>query len=178
MNTKATTARPVFEAPPEASELRSATLATPIGEVTIIGADGIVTAILLPLPDGVATPTAVPRTANALAEPLRELDEYFHGQRSDFSMLLAPTGTAFQRLVWASLRAIPCGETRTYGQIAAAIGRPKASRAVGGANNKNPIPIVVPCHRVIGASGALVGYAGGLDQKAMLLDLERAKPEP
>ena len=173
MNTEPISARRVFATPPETSELRSATIATPIGELTVVGADGIVTSILLPQRDGSAAPTPVPRGASALAGPLGELDEYFRGHRSEFTMLLAPSGTGFQQLVWAALRAIPYGETRTYGEVAAAVGRPRASRAVGGANNKNPIPIVVPCHRVIGASGALVGYAGGLDQKATLLDLER-----
>lgn len=174
MNTKLSTAHCDFAHPPDASELRSATLTTPIGEVTVIGAGGVVTAILLPLPDGSAASTTVARANGELASPLHELREYFQGRRSAFTMKLAPKGSAFQRRVWAALRAIPYGETRSYGQIAAAIGSPTAARAVGGANNKNPLPIVVPCHRVVGANGALVGYAGGLDQKTLLIDLERA----
>ena len=104
---------------------------------------------------------------------MEELREYFAGTRRAFTLPLAPAGTPFQQEVWAALREIPYGETRTYGQIAARIGRPKACRAVGMANNRNPIGIVVPCHRVVGASGALVGYAAGLAVKESLLRLER-----
>ena len=102
----------------------------------------------------------------------RQLEEYFAGLRASFSLPLNPQGTAFQKKVWQQLEAIPYGQTRTYGQIAAAIGQPTASRAVGGANHNNPIAIVIPCHRVIGASGKLTGYAGGLDIKEKLLRLE------
>ena len=103
----------------------------------------------------------------------RELSEYFAGSRRDFTVPIAPAGTPFHQEVWAALRTIPYGETRTYGQIAAAIGRPRACRAVGMANNRNPVAIVVPCHRVVGSTGALTGYAGGLDAKALLLRIER-----
>ena len=102
----------------------------------------------------------------------RELKEYFAGSRRDFTFPIAPAGTPFQQEVWSALRTIPYGETRTYGQIAASVGRPRACRAVGMANNRNPIAIVVPCHRVVGSSGALTGYAGGLDAKALLLRIE------
>ena len=102
----------------------------------------------------------------------RELSEYFAGSRRDFTFPIAPAGTPFQQEVWSALRTIPYGETRTYGQIAASVGRPRACRAVGMANNRNPIAIVVPCHRVVGSSGALTGYAGGLDAKALLLRIE------
>lgn len=108
-----------------------------------------------------------------LAQAQRQLEEYFAGQRTAFDLPLRPQGTAFQRSVWQALQAIPYGETRTYGQIAAAVGRPKASRAVGGACHCNPIGIIIPCHRVVGASGSLTGYAGGLDRKAALLALEQ-----
>ena len=108
-----------------------------------------------------------------LAGAVRQLEEYFAGTRRAFDLPLAPRGTAFQRQVWQALCAIPYGETRTYGQIAAAVGRPKASRAVGGACHCNPIGIVIPCHRVVGSSGSLTGYAGGLERKAALLALER-----
>ena len=101
-----------------------------------------------------------------------QLREYFAGTRRTFDLPLAPRGTAFQQRVWAALRAIPYGETRTYGELAAAIGSPSASRAVGMANHHNPIPIVIPCHRVIGANGTLTGYAGGLEIKRKLLALE------
>lgn len=107
-----------------------------------------------------------------LLEAKRQLEEYFAGIRAGFSLPLAPQGTDFQKTVWRQLEAIPYGETRTYGQIAAALGKPKASRAVGGANHNNPIAIVIPCHRVIGADGSLTGYAGGIDLKEQLLHLE------
>lgn len=101
-----------------------------------------------------------------------ELGEYFKGKRKHFDIPLSLHGTPFQKVVWDALCHIPYGETRSYKEIATAIGRPKASRAVGMANNKNPIPLLVPCHRVIGANGLLVGYAGGLDLKKKLLQLE------
>jgi methylated-DNA-[protein]-cysteine S-methyltransferase len=103
----------------------------------------------------------------------QQLAEYFDGKRRVFSLDLDFNGTDFQKNVWKALLTIPCGETRTYGEIAKQIGSPKASRAVGAANGKNPIPIIAPCHRVIGASGKLVGFAGGLESKARLLELER-----
>ena len=102
-----------------------------------------------------------------------QLDEYFRGERKTFDLPLAPKGTDFQKKVWNALQEIPYGETSTYGEIAAAVGNPKAARAVGMANNKNPIGIIIPCHRVVGANGKLVGYAGGMDKKEWLLQLER-----
>lgn len=102
-----------------------------------------------------------------------ELGEYFAGRRRDFTLPLAPRGTEFQQRVWSELRRIPCGETRTYGEIARAIGQPRACRAVGMANNRNPIAILIPCHRVIGRDGSLTGYAAGLNVKRQLLELER-----
>ncbi len=104
----------------------------------------------------------------------RQFDEYFSGKRKTFDLPLNVEGTEFQKTVWNELRKIPFGETRSYGAIAAAIGNPKASRAVGMANNKNRIAIIIPCHRVIGANGKLVGYAGGLEMKKKLLDLEKS----
>lgn len=112
------------------------------------------------------------KDTDLLLEARRQLEEYFAGIRAGFSLPLAPQGTDFQKAVWRQLEAIPYGETRTYGQIAAALGKPKASRAVGGANHNNPIAIVIPCHRVIGANGSLTGYVGGLDLKEKLLHLE------
>ena len=100
---------------------------------------------------------------------------YFAGERRDFDLPLAPAGTDFQRAVWDALRAVPYGQTRTYGEIATAVGRPKAVRAVGQANHVNPLPIFIPCHRVVGKNGALTGYAGGLDLKRALLALESGK---
>jgi methylated-DNA-[protein]-cysteine S-methyltransferase len=109
-----------------------------------------------------------------LAETERQLHEYFAGKRNRFELELDFAGTEFQKKVWAALLTIPFGETRSYGEIAVQIGSPKAVRAVGAANGKNPISIIAPCHRVIGASGALTGFAGGLDIKKLLLSLERS----
>ncbi len=108
-----------------------------------------------------------------LGQAKQQLAEYFAGQRQAFDLPLRMQGTPFQQKVWAALREIPYGETRSYGQIAAQVGNPKAGRAVGMANNRNPISIIVPCHRVIGANGSLTGYAGGLSVKQELLALER-----
>ena len=108
-----------------------------------------------------------------LKKAIKQLNEYFEGKRSIFDLPLAPEGTEFQNKVWNALREIPFGETKSYGEIARIIGNEKASRAVGMANNKNPIMIVIPCHRVIGANGKLAGYAGGLEVKEMLLNLEK-----
>jgi len=105
----------------------------------------------------------------------KQINEYFTGLRTEFDLPLAPQGTDFQQKVWEALQQIPFGETRTYKDIAVAIGDENASRAVGMANNKNPIAIVIPCHRVIGADGSLTGYAGGLEMKQTLLDLERGE---
>lgn len=102
-----------------------------------------------------------------------QIDEYFAGNRKVFDLPLQPEGSAFEKSVWEALRTIPYGETRSYGEIAKQIGSPKAFRAVGHANSRNPLSIVVPCHRVIGGDGKLTGYAGGLDMKKALLLLER-----
>ena len=108
-----------------------------------------------------------------LSRAIAQLDEYFAGTRTDFDVALdIITGTPFQRAVWEALSQIPYGKTWSYGQLAAAVGNPKAARAVGGANNKNPIAVIIPCHRVIGADGSLVGFGGGLDIKKRLLELE------
>lgn len=103
---------------------------------------------------------------------IAQLKEYFNGKRHDFSIPLAASGTEFQNKVWLALMTIPYGETWCYKDLAIAVGNPKASQAVGGANSKNPISIIVPCHRVIGKNGSLTGYAGGVDIKQALLDLE------
>lgn len=107
-----------------------------------------------------------------LAEAGKQLREYFEGKRREFALPLNPTGTEFMLRVWKALLEIPYGETRSYKDIAALAGNSKACRAVGMANNRNPISIVIPCHRVIGANGALVGYGGGLDKKTFLLEME------
>jgi methylated-DNA-[protein]-cysteine S-methyltransferase len=110
-----------------------------------------------------------------LAQTARQLAEYFAGKRRAFELPLAPRGSGFQERVWRALLKIKFGETRSYGEIARAIGRPSASRAVGAANGRNPIAIIVPCHRVIGANGQLTGYGGGLPIKQWLLEHERAQ---
>lgn len=108
-----------------------------------------------------------------LVETERQLGEYFAGDRRRFDVPLSFAGTAFQKSVWAALLSIPFGETRSYGEVAAQIGKPSASRAVGAANGRNPISIIAPCHRVIGSTGKLTGFAGGMEAKKYLLELER-----
>ena len=127
-------------------------------------------------PDGVPELEPLPRKVcetPLLQEAEEQLNEYFAGARREFDLPLAPKGTAFQKAVWAEMCRIPYGETRTYGQLAAAIGKPKASRAVGGACRCNPITILQPCHRVVGRSGRLTGYAYGVEMKQYLLELEQ-----
>lgn len=115
----------------------------------------------------------IEKDTKLLLEVEKQLREYFEGKRIKFEISLNPKGTEFMKKVWKELLNIPYGETRTYKEIAEKIGNSKASRAVGMANNKNPIPIIIPCHRVIGSNNKLVGYALGLDMKQYLLDLER-----
>ncbi len=117
--------------------------------------------------------------SDELARAVRQLEEYFRGERREFELSLAPAGTDFQKRVWAELKKIPFGRRATYGRLAAALGKPGAARAVGGANHLNPIAIIIPCHRVIGAGADLRGYGGGLWRKRWLLDHERsAAPGP
>ncbi|WP_288351273.1 methylated-DNA--[protein]-cysteine S-methyltransferase [uncultured Alistipes sp.] len=154
---------------------RSVRLDTPVGPVTVTATERAVTAVRF----GAAGP-AVGQAGDlppVLRQAVEELREYFAGERREFTLPLAPAGTPFQQQVWAALREIPYGATCSYGWIAGRIGRPKACRAVGMANNRNPIAIVVPCHRVVGASGALVGYAAGLEVKEKLLALESMNNE-
>lgn len=122
---------------------------------------------------GTAEPDGAVRKRTELIEKVSEqLREYLAGERQAFDLPLRPEGTEFQKKVWDALTAIPYGETRSYQEIAVQIGNPEACRAVGMANNRNPIPIIIPCHRVIGARGSLVGYGGGLDIKVKLLEIE------
>ena len=153
------------------------TVATPVGALTLVGSDRGLAAILWEndKPGRVRLSlTARDDNHPVLLETQRQLGEYFAGQRQRFSVKLDFTGTDFQKQVWRALLAIPFGQTRSYGQIAAQLDNPKAVRAVGAANGKNPISIIAPCHRVIGANGALTGFAGGLDAKKTLLALEAA----
>ncbi|MCE2560078.1 MAG: methylated-DNA--[protein]-cysteine S-methyltransferase [Acidobacteria bacterium] len=150
---------------------------TPIGTLRLVGDEDSIDRIDLPNraaepPDPAWTPSngALPA---ALAEAKRQLGEYFDGKRREFDLPLALEGTEFQRCVWTELRRIPFGETISYGELATRIGKPTASRAVGAANGRNPVPVVVPCHRVIGGDGRLTGFGGGLPAKQALLDMER-----
>ena len=156
-----------------------ATVASPVGELLLTSENGRLTGLYLPADASSrhahAHPGDAPRDDAALAAARRQLEEYFAGERPAFDLPVAPAGTAFQRLVWAELRRIAHGTTTTYGALAARIGRPAAVRAVGAANGANPISIVIPCHRVIGASGSLTGYGGGLAAKHLLLELERPR---
>jgi methylated-DNA-[protein]-cysteine S-methyltransferase len=147
---------------------------SPIGTLRLVATDAALTGVYFPSEDGAAAPEARAVAAHpVLDQAARELDEYFQGKRRSFSTPLAGAGTAFQREVWRALGDIPFGQCRSYAEIAAAIGRPRAVRAVGAANGANPLSIFVPCHRVIGADGKLTGYGGGLPAKAWLLDHER-----
>jgi methylated-DNA-[protein]-cysteine S-methyltransferase len=144
------------------------TLDSPIGELLLAGDGDALTAVHM---GGTPAP-GWRRDRSALREASDQLQAYFAGDLREFDLALAPRGTPFQRQVWSALREIPYGSTISYAQLAAAVGRPHAARAVGAANGRNPIAVVVPCHRVIGASGALTGYGGGLARKRLLLDLE------
>lgn len=152
---------------------------SPVGKLKLIASDKGLAAILWENDNPKRVPLNAPTESNTqqfLLEAERQLTEYFEGKRKNFSLTLDPVGTEFQKQVWDALVKIPFGETRSYGELAKKIGNPKASRAVGAANGKNPISIVVPCHRVIGSSGKLTGFAGGLKIKAQLLDLEKLCP--
>ncbi|MFE9684480.1 methylated-DNA--[protein]-cysteine S-methyltransferase [Streptomyces sp. NPDC002701] len=147
---------------------------SPYGPLTLVATDGVLSGLYMtdqrhrPPQETFGSPDDT-----VFAEATAELAAYFAGELTDFSVRLDLVGTPFQRAVWAELRRIPYGETRTYGQLADALGNPKASRAVGLANGRNPLGIIVPCHRVVGANGSLTGYGGGLERKQRLLDFER-----
>lgn len=153
--------------------LRYRTVDSPIGPLTLAGAGS--TLHHLRMTDQTHEPDRSDwrPAADAFGDAVAQLRAYFAGELTEFDLDLEPVGTEFQRRVWAALRTIPYGETRSYGQIAEQIGSPGASRAVGLANGRNPIGIIVPCHRVIGSSGGLTGYGGGLDRKRALLALEK-----
>lgn len=169
--------------------LHRTTLETPLGELLLVASPTGLRAVLWPgegtervhLGDGRTRgapldelPEADLTTHPILSAAVEQLREWFAGRRDSFDVPLEPQGTEFQQEVWAVLRAIPYGEVITYGEQARRVGRPSAFRAVGAANGKNPLSIVVPCHRVVGAKGALTGFAAGTDVKAWLLDHERA----
>ncbi len=149
-------------------------LESPIGPLLLAGDGGRVPKVGFPAGKGRVAPRDGWRRDDSLfVEARAQLTAYFAGELRDFNLELIPAGTPFQLAVWQALTTIPYGATMSYGEIAGRIGHPSASRAVGAANGANPIPIVVPCHRVIGADGSLTGYAGGLERKRTLLDLER-----
>ena len=142
---------------------------TPFGPMALAGEDGAITHLYLP---SSPTPRLASHPTPLLLEGERQLLEYLSSQRKTFDLPLNPQGTPFQKRVWQALEAIPWGETRTYRDIAQAVDSPRGFRAVGMANHHNPIPIFIPCHRVVGADGSLTGYAGGLELKQALLALE------
>lgn len=145
---------------------------TPIGHITIVENGTAITHIHFGEPDDLQS-YGTDRSTQLLEMAFTQLSEYFSGRRTVFDLPLCPAGTEFQQKVWRALQEVPYGETRTYGEIAARVGSPKASRAVGMANHHNPIAIVIPCHRIIGKNGRLTGYAGGLPIKQTLLRLEK-----
>jgi methylated-DNA-[protein]-cysteine S-methyltransferase len=155
---------------PVTDRLSYTTVASPIGELLLVGGEeGLRGLFMQPHRHGPAVGPGWRRDPGALAGATSQLEEYFAGERTQFELPLAPHGTPFQQDVWALLCEIPFGETTSYGALATRLGRPDRARAVGAANGRNPISIVVPCHRVIGAGGALVGYGGGLERKRALL---------
>ena len=149
-------------------------LETPIGMLLIAGDNEAVRRIDFPKNGKASKPEQgwIESSRGPVGQAAKQLREYFAGKRAGFDLPLAPEGTEFQRTVWRNLQDIPYGETISYGELAKRVGNPKASRAVGAANGQNPIPIVIPCHRVIGANGKLTGFGGGLPTKEALLALE------
>lgn len=148
---------------------------SPLGQILLVANDVAVTGLHFvgeKYYPGVAADWQKKPGATMLVRARKQLDEYFAGKRKAFDLPVDPAGTPFQRVVWRALQKIPYGTTLNYGALAGRIGQPTASRAVGAANGRNPISIVIPCHRVIGANGDLTGYAGGMERKAALLRLE------
>jgi methylated-DNA-[protein]-cysteine S-methyltransferase len=155
------------------------TIPSPVGRLTLVATDHGLAAVLWEddRPERVRLNLDAEQKGHpALVDTERQLKEYFAGRRREFALTLDLAGTAFQRKVWNALLTIPFGETRSYAQIARQIGAPRAARAVGAANSRNPVSIVAPCHRVVGSTGALTGFAGGIEIKAQLLAFEGARP--
>lgn len=155
--------------------MRWTTYESPLGPLTLQGGPRGLTALHFPGHGGPLDDDDHDR--DAFAEPLRQLDEYFGGHRRRFDLALDLSGTGFQQSVWRELQTIPYGTTISYSELAQAIGRPDRVRAAGGAVGRTPVPIIVPCHRVVATTGALTGYLGGLQRKQALLDLERRGTE-
>lgn len=168
--------RPFFRSDTvENTTIRYAHLDSSLGPLLLAASDTGLCRIQLPRGDQPPAPASGwTKDPPFLSEALRQLREYFAGLRQDFDLPLAPAGTAFQQRVWRALQEIPYGTVVSYADIARRIGQPTASRAVGAANGANPLPIVIPCHRVVASSGQLGGYGGGLDRKQLLLDLEKS----
>ena len=146
---------------------------SPIGPLTLVNTNGVLSALYMGDHVDLGAAQLGPRADSGFEDVVQQLDEYFARKRKVFTVPIAPVGTSFQQRVWSKLQTIPYGETRNYRELADAIGNRSAMRAVGAANGRNPISIIVPCHRVIGSNGTLVGYGGGLERKRFLLDLER-----
>ncbi|MHB1222711.1 MAG: methylated-DNA--[protein]-cysteine S-methyltransferase [Gemmatimonadaceae bacterium] len=151
------------------------TIESPLGELTLVAHDGVLAGLYFaehtrrPQPSDFGA-----RDDGGFQAAIEQLGDYFRGDRTVFDLSLAPRGNPFQQRVWSLLRRIPYGQVRSYGQLATELGDPRLARAVGAANGRNPISVIVPCHRVVGAGGSLVGYAGGLARKRFLLDVEGA----
>ena len=156
--------------------MNSLKITTPVGTLQLLSEAGYL--VRIAFPGEHRTGPENDESDPVLVACATQLSEYFGGKRQDFDMPLGPVGTEFQQNVWRALKDIPFGELRSYSDIAREIGKPKAVRAVGAANGRNPLPIVVPCHRVIGSNGSLTGFAGGLAMKKQLLTLEGALPSP
>jgi methylated-DNA-[protein]-cysteine S-methyltransferase len=154
-------------------------LHSPIGELLLVGdGEALHRLHMLDGPHPIAIDEQWQRAEHAFAETRSQLAQYFAGERTDFELALHMEGTPFQRSVWEALREIPYGQTASYGEIARRVGQPGAARAIGITNARNPISVIVPCHRVIGANGTLTGYGGGLQRKRFLLDLEQQAAQP
>jgi methylated-DNA-[protein]-cysteine S-methyltransferase len=162
---------------PAANAVLYTTVGSPIGELLVVGDERALRGLYV-LEGGVAVAPAWRRADAPFADLRAQLDEYFAGRRTAFALSLELEGTPFQRLVWRALQEIPYGETVAYSELARRIGRPSASRAVGAANGRNAIAVIVPCHRVIGTEGGLTGYGGGVERKRFLLDLEADNRTP
>lgn len=157
------------------------TIDSPVGPLRLVSDGECLTGVFFAehrhAPADLGAEVGLADAPQVLQDAQEQLGEYFAGERTDFDLPLAARGTDFQQRVWALLRQIPYGRTWSYGQLAAELGQPGASRAVGLANGRNPISIVVPCHRVVGSTGAITGYGGGVERKQTLLDLERGRGE-
>jgi methylated-DNA-[protein]-cysteine S-methyltransferase len=162
--------------------LYRSTIPSPVGDLTLVASDAGLRAVMFHADENVdrvrigrdGTDVVDDPDHPVIHQAATELAEYFAGDRTDFDVAVDAVGTEFQRTAWTALRAIPFGATASYAQQARRIGKPSAVRAVGAANGRNPVAIIVPCHRVVGSNGALVGFGGGVDRKAWLLDHERA----